>query len=353
MDYDLKKIIKPVLFLILLIAAATVLLYVACQWEGRPVGLLRCLYMVTITMSTIGYEDMIGTQGSRLLTWINIALIIVFMLAVAYAVSNFTAYLIEGRIGRYFQLNKIRKRIAAMRDHYIVCGIKDVGFHVARELYETKRPLVVIDDSRQAIEHLWAEMPKVPALEGDPTSDEMLQKAGIERARALIAALDNDKENLYLVVAAKDLNPDIVTAAKYNNPATRHKFVKAGASSLVSPNMIGGLRIASELVRPQTVSFLDTMLRHRQDRGVRVEEVTIPAGSLLAGKDLVSFHRATGVSAIAYKAPGCDDFTYNPDPRTKLVPGMLLIFIANPEKRKEVEHKVQGRRSEKEISTER
>ena len=347
MDYDLKKILKPVLFLILLIAAATVLLYAACQWEGRPVGLLRCLYMVTITMSTIGYEDMIGTQGSRLLTLLNIALIIVFMLAVAYAVSNFTAYLIEGRIGRYFQMNQIRKRIAAMRDHYIVCGIKDVGFHVAKELYETKRPLVVIDDSRQAIEHLWAEMPKVPALEGDPTSDEMLHKAGIERAQALIAALDNDKENLYLVVAAKDLNSNIVTAAKYNNPATRHKFIKAGASSLVSPNMIGGLRIASELVRPQTVSFLDTMLRNKQEAGTRVEEITIPEGSPLAGRDLVHFYQATGVSAIAFRRAGDQGFTYNPDPRTKLEPGMLLIFIANPDKRRGVEEKIQGRQVSK------
>jgi voltage-gated potassium channel len=337
MDYDIKKILKPVLFLVLLMAASTFVLYVACHWEGRQVGLLQCLYMVTITMSTIGYEDMIGTQGSRLLTALNIGLIVLYMLAVAYAVSNFTAYLIEGRLSNYFQRNKTRKRIRAMDQHYIICGVKDIGAHVARELHETKRPFVVIDDSAAAIEELRREMPKISALEGDPTSDEMLQQAGIGRAKALIAALENDKENLYLVVAAKDLNPSIKIAARYNSPATRHKFVNAGASSLVSPNMIGGMRIASELVRPQTVSFLDTMLRNRQEAGTRVEEVEVPEGSPLAGRTLLELRREAGVTVVAYKDPAKPDFQYNPDPDTRLKPGMTVIFIANPEKRAAVE----------------
>lgn len=337
MDYDIKKILKPVLFLILLMAASTFILYTVCQWEGRPTELLQCLYMVTITMSTIGYEDMIGTQGSPLLTAINIGLIVIYMLAVAYAVSNFTAYLIEGRLSNYFQRNKTRKRIQAMDQHYIICGVKDIGAYVARELQETKRPFVVVDDSRAALDELRKEMPKLAALEGDPTSDEMLQQAGIARARALIAALENDKENLYLVVAAKDLNPNIKIAARYNNPATRHKFVNAGASSLVSPNMIGGLRIASELVRPQTVSFLDTMLRNKQEAGTRVEEAEVAPGSPLAGHTLLDLRLKAGVTAVAYKDPDQDEFQYNPDPNTKLKPGMTVIFIANPERRLAVE----------------
>lgn len=340
MDYDIRKILKPVLFLALLMAASTFVIYAACQWEGRPAGLLQCLYMVTITMSTIGYEDMVGTQGSPLLTALNIGLIVVYMLAVAYAVSNFTAYLIEGRLSNYFQRNKNRKRIRAMDHHYIICGIKDIGAHVARELHETRRPFVAIDDSRQAIEALRRDLPRMAALEGDPTSDEMLQQAGIGRARALIAALENDKENLYLVVAAKDLNPKIKIAARYNNPATRHKFVNAGASSLVSPNMIGGMRIASELVRPQTVSFLDTMLRNKQEAGTRVEEAEVPAGSAMIGRDLLDLHREAGVTAIACREPGGEEFRYNPDPHTSLAAGMTVIFIAGPEKRMAVERRL-------------
>ncbi len=337
MDHDVRKILRPVLFLALLMAASTFIIYAACRWEGRPVGLLQCLYMVTITMSTIGYADMIGTQGSRLLTVLNIGLIVVYMLAVAYAVSNFTAFLIEGRLTHYFQRNKTRKRIRAMNQHYIICGVKDIGVYVARELRETKRPFVVIDDSRQALDDLRREMPKLAALEGDPTSDEMLQQAGIARAKALIAALENDKENLYLVVAAKDLNPGIKIAARYNNPATRHKFANAGASSLVSPNMIGGMRIASELVRPQTVSFLDTMLRNKQEAGTRVEEAEVAPNSPLAGKTLLDLHRETGVTAIAVRTREKEEYRYNPDSRTKMTAGMTVIFIANPDLRMAVE----------------
>jgi voltage-gated potassium channel len=342
MDYDIKKILRPVLFLALLMAASTFILYAACLWEGRPAGLLRCLYMVTITMSTIGYEDMIGTQGSPLLTAVNIGLIVVYMLAVAYAVSNFTAYLIEGRLSNYFQRNKNRKRIGAMDQHYIICGVKDIGVYVARELSETRRPFVAVDDSRQAIDELRKEIPKLAALEGDPTSDDMLHQAGISRARALIAALENDKENLYLVMAAKDLNPKIKIAARYNNPATRHKLVNAGASALVSPNMIGGMRIASELVRPQTVSFLDTMLRNKQEAGTRVEEAAVAAGSPMSGKSLLDLHRETGVTAIACRQPGGEELRYNPDPHTRLALGMTVIFIANPERRMAVERRLAG-----------
>ncbi len=330
-------LMAPVVFLALLMIASTFLFYAACLWEGRPVDLLRCLYMVTITMSTIGYEDLIGTQSSRLLMGLNIFLIVVYMIAVAYAVSNFTAYLIEGRLSHYFQKNRIMKRIRSMEQHYIVCGVKDIGIYVARELHETKRPFVAVDDSRSALEALGKMIPKLNALEGDPTNDEVLKKAGILKARALIAALDNDKENLYLVVAAKDLNPVIKIAARYNDPATRHKFVNAGAASLVSPHMIGGLRIASELVRPQTVSFLDTMLRNRQETGTRVEEVEVPSGSPLVGRTLWDLWRTAGVWAIAFRRPSASEFEYNPDPQTKIVPGMVMIFIANPQLRKKVE----------------
>ena len=340
MDKEVKKILTPVLFLVLLIIASTFFLYAVAHWEGRQVGLLQCLYMVTITMSTIGYEDMIGTQGSRLLTSVNICLIVIYMLAVAYAVSNFTAFLIEGRLSKYFQRSKTRKRIARMDKHYIICGVKDIGVYVARELHETKRPFVVIDDNCNAIEALRKEIPKLAAIEGDPTSDEVLEQAGIKKAQALIAALENDKENLYLVVAARDMNSGIKIASRFNNPATRHKFVNAGAAYLVSPNMIGGMRIASELVRPQTVSFLDTMLRNKKEAGTRVEEINVPLDSPFLHRTLLDLRQETGVLVISCKHPDRDEFEYNPDPLSKIVAGMALIFIASPEKRKIVEKKV-------------
>jgi voltage-gated potassium channel len=342
MDQEFKKILTPVLFIALLVVASSFLMYALAHVEGRDVTLLQSLYMVAITISTIGYEDMIGTQGSTLLTAVNIGLIFVYMLGVAYAVSNFTAFLIEGRLNKYFQVKKIMKQIGRMNKHYIICGAKDIGIYVARELADTSRPFVVIDENPHALELLKKEVPQAVAIEGDPTDDAVLARAGIGRAMALVAALETDKENLYLVVAAKDLNNSIKIASRFNNPATRHKFVNAGASYLVSPNMIGGMRIASELVRPSTVSFLDTMLRNKQDAGMRVEEIRIPDGSPFIGRTLLDVHKETGVLIISCQYPGKEEFEYNPAPLTRMVRGMVLIFIAHPEKRILVERKAAG-----------
>lgn len=342
MDEEFKKILAPILFLALLIVAASFLFYGLAHLAGHDVSLLSSLYHVAITVSTVGYEDVIGCGDSRLLTAANIALIIVSMLAVAYAVSNFTAFLIEGRLNRYFQTKRIIKRVDRMTRHYIICGAKDIGIYVASELADTKRPFVVIDENPHALEGLKRAVPRALAIEGDPTDDAVLAKAGIKRAQALVAALESDKENLYLVVAARDLNPGIKIASRFNNPATRHKFTTAGASYLVSPNMIGGMRIASELVRPTTVSFLDTMLRNKADRAVRVEEVEIPAGSPLAGSTLADIHKQTGLLVISCRQPGREEFEYNPAPATRVSPGMALIFIAHPEQRALMERKAAG-----------
>ncbi|HTY09176.1 MAG TPA: potassium channel protein [Candidatus Edwardsbacteria bacterium] len=342
MDEEIKKILTPILFLALVIVAASFLFYGLAHLAGHNVTLLTSLYHVAITVSTVGYEDIIGCAGSRMLTIANIALIFISMLAVAYAVSNFTAFLIEGRLNKYFQTKSIIKRVNKMNRHYIICGAKDIGIYVARELADTKRPFVVIDENAHSLELLKKEVPKAVAIEGDPTDDAVLAKAGIKKAVALVAALETDKENLYLVVAAKDLNNDIKIASRFNNPATRHKFTNAGASYLVSPNMIGGMRIASELVRPKTVSFLDTMLRNKGDAGMRVEEVVIPAGSPLIGRTLLDIHKETGVLVISYKHPGKEEFEYNPAPTARAVQGMALIFIAHPEQRILMERKVAG-----------
>ncbi|MCU0607073.1 MAG: potassium channel protein [Candidatus Edwardsbacteria bacterium] len=341
-DREFRKILAPILLLVLLVLASSLLLHGVARLEGRDVTLLRSLYHVAITLSTVGYEDVIGCAGSTPLTLVNIALIFVFMLGVAYAVSNFTAFLIEGRLNKYFQVKKIMKQIGRMNKHYIICGAKDIGIYVARELADTKRQFVVIDESAHALEILQKEVPSAVAIEGDPTDDAVLARAGIARAQALVAALETDKENLYLVVAAKDIHPGIKIASRFNNPATRHKFTNAGAGYLVSPNMIGGMRIASELVRPTTVSFLDTMLRNKADRAMRVEEIEVPAGSPLAGLTLADVHKQTGLLVISCRQPGKEEFEYNPAPSVRVTAGMTLIFISHPEQRILMERKAAG-----------
>ncbi|PKL15203.1 MAG: hypothetical protein CVV50_00860 [Spirochaetae bacterium HGW-Spirochaetae-6] len=342
MDQEIKKIVKPVLIILVLIVLFTTILYFLAKWEGiTDVTILKSLYMVVITLSTVGYGDLFESYNSSLLTSFYTFTIITYMVAVAYAVSNFTAFLIEGRLRKFFQYKKTLKRINKMTDHYIICGIKDIGVFVAKELDETKRPFVIIEESTAAVELLRKELPNIVVIEGDATEDHILIEAGIKRAKALVASLDNDKENLYLVVAAKELNRQITLAAKFYNPKTVNKLRNAGAHYLVSPNMIGGLRIASELIRPQVVSFLDRMLRGKKSSDTRVEEVIIPENSVFVGRSLYSIYKESSLLVISYAPKVGEDFEYNPDPNMKIEAGMVLIMITSPEQRLELEKKIQ------------
>ena len=333
MDKEFRKILRPVALLLLLMLVATELFYLLIHWQGRDVSFLTCLYHVAITISTIGYEDMLETRSSPLLSLLNIGLIIIFMLAVAYAISNFTAFLVEGRVTRYFLHKKQLKRIKKMDEHFIICGARDVGIFVAHELHETRRPFVVIDESPAALEALRQEIPSLVALEGDPAAEALLEEAGVRKARALVACLDGDKDNLYLVFAARELNPNLQIGAKFVSPHNRAKLQRAGAACLVSPNMIGGLRLASELLRPHVVSFLDRMLRSRTETGVRVEQAQVPSDSPALGRSLLDLYRQSGVLVIACFQEQSQDFVYNPDPSLTITAGLTLLYIAAPDQR--------------------
>lgn len=324
---------RPVVLMLLLIFVFAGIFYVLCRSEGRDVPYLRCLYMVVITISTIGYEDMIGTTGSTTLSILNIVVILISMVIVAYTISNFTAFLVEGYLEKYFLRKAQRKRIKKMEQHYIICGVKDIGIFVAKELYETKHSFVIIDENLPAIESLRQEIPSLVHIEGDAADDHILNQAGIAKARGLIACLENDKENLYLVMAAKELNKNLQIAAKFISPKNRQKLLKAGVSCLVSPNMIGGMRIASELLRPQVVGFLDRMLHSKTDSGVRVEEFVIPPNNPLIGKSLLELHRLTGILVISTYDPQKQDYQYNPSPAQLITADSTLIFIASPAER--------------------
>ena len=333
MDKEINKILRPIVLLICLMIFFSVLFQMLMRYEGREVSLLRCFYMVTITVSTVGYEDLLGTKDSNLLMLFTIISIMLYMVAVAYTISNFTAFLVEGRLKRYFLLKRTLKRIKKMDQHYIICGIKDIGVFTAKELHKTKRPFVVIEENAEAIEELSHEIGSLVSLQGDPTDDHLLKQAGIEKAQALIGCLEDDKDNLYLVLAAKELNPEIKIAAKCNLPKNQKKLLKAGASYLVSPHMIGGLRIASELIRPYVVSFLDRMLRDEKEIGVRLEDMEVQEGAAFVGKTFSDLYQKSGILIIAYHNPKTGDFKYNPDPKEIIEPKMVLIFIGIPENR--------------------
>lgn len=233
----------------------------------------------------------------------------------------------------------MQKTIDKLENHYIICGAGETGKHIIREFLETQRSFVVIEINMQHLETRQEELSwKNPNwILGDATVDETLIRAGLERAKGIITCVSEDKDNLLITLTSRQLNDKlrIISRCKDNNMVAKIK--KNGADSVVSPNFIGGMRIASEMVRPASVNFMDMMLR---DKGLnlRVEEIEIPHLSKMIGKTMsaVNFWHIAGLFPIALQTSE-GQWVYNPSPETVIKKGMKLIIVGNTEQRSQLE----------------
>lgn len=299
--------------------------------EGWP--LFDGLYMTVITLATIGYgETHPLSHDGRLFTM----LLILFGSGVLlYAVSSLTAYIIEGELTHALRRSRMQNTINKLRGHYIVCGHGSTGRYAVEELHKTGRKLVVIEKDGQKLEQL-AER-HILYVEGDATLDESLLAAGILHAGGLIAALHTDAENLFLVLTAKTLNPTLRVIAKAVEEASQKKLKSVGADGVVLPNHIGGLRLVSELVRPAVVTFLDVMLREK-DQAIRVEEIRMPLEANAAGSALedLGLQSVEGVSLVAIMKHSSGQYLFNPHPATAVDAGDTLLFMGEAVRIKEI-----------------
>ncbi len=296
-------------------------------------------YFTIITLSTVGFGEtlpgMADVPYARLLT---IALIVFGSGTLLYFISSLTAFIVEGDLQGVIRRNRMQKRIDHLRDHYIVCGVGSTGIHVVEELLNTHHPFVVVDRDEERLLALAEKYGPQTFLfvHGDATHDETMVQAGIARAAGVIAALTDDKENLFITLTAFQLERDRATrgefriVAKAVDPTARPKLLAAGAHRVVSPSEIGGMRMVSEMVRPAVVEFLDLMLRDPK-KNLRIEEVEIPEGSPLVGVRLrdSAIRSATKVLVIAVKYPESPPrYDYNPGPDLVLEERMTLIVLA-------------------------
>ena len=290
-----------------------------------------CFYMTVITLSTVGYgETLAGFDTVPLARPWTVGLILLGSGTLVYFVSTFTALIVEGDLGGALRRNRMRKRVEGMKDHVIVCGVGTTGIHVVAELVATETPFVAIDQNEERLVRLQEEHgDKVMHwVLGDATDDEVLRDAGIERCRGVVAALHDDKDNLFVTVTVRALNPRARIVAKAIEPTAVEKMRRAGADSVVSTNYIGGMRLVSEMIRPQVTQFLDQMLRDRT-KNLRIEEVEVPAGSPLVGLALrdTGIRKAADVLVIAVREPG-GEIVHNPPPTSVLSAGLTLIVLA-------------------------
>ncbi|MBI5799345.1 MAG: potassium channel protein [Verrucomicrobia bacterium] len=301
---------------------------------------LDAAYMTVITLATIGYgETHPLSSAGRVFT---IFLILGGMTTVSYGALTLTALVADGELAQLLKRRRMDKAITQLTNHYIICGLGKTGEHVVAELLQTGKQVVVVDKnpdnlacfhSRDAISERFGAglaASKINYVSGDAASDHVLIEAGIQRAVGIFCALASDKDNLFVVLTARGLNARIRIISKCEDDETEQKLLRAGADSIVSPKRIGGLRMASEMIRPAVVSFLDIMVRDPQ--GYRFEEVEVKAGSKFLGKPIR--HSPAGEAstlrlvAIANPAADCH---YNPSEETLLAAGQRLVFLGRSE----------------------
>ncbi len=289
---------------------------------------LDAIYMTVITLTTVGFGEVnkLSTHG-RIFT---MGLLVCGMGVLFYGLSMVTAFIIEGEFKNILGRRKMEKEISKLKNHIILCGVGKTGKHIMLEFVKTKIPFVVIEQNNSRI----SQMQKLAAflyLEGDSTTSELLIKAGIERAKGLITTLPVDKDNLFVILTAREINPNLKIISRAIEEESIHKLSKVGADVVISPNAIGGLRMASEMIRPTVVSFLDIMMRDPQHT-MRMEEVCVPPNSRLIGQSIKqgAIQEKTGLLVIALKrADG--SYLFNPPSSTQINERDVLIVCGKKE----------------------
>jgi voltage-gated potassium channel len=295
---------------------------------GRQYSFVDTLYMTIITITTIGFGEIINLSGNTLGRLFTIFIAIAGVGVLLYVVTNITAMVVEGELTESFRRRRMEKAAGSSRDHYIVCGLGSVGFYIVSELYATRRPHVIVDVDKKNIERSLASLPDEVFIEGDATDSDTLLKAGIEKARGLFAVTGDDNQNLVVSLTAKQLNPNLRVVARCNELKNSEKIKKAGADAVVSPTAIGGLRMASEMVRPTVVSFLDTMLRDRE-KNLRVEELPVPESFVGRPISALNLKRCSHTLLLAVKTG--EDWVYNPQESYIINQENTLVFMTTPE----------------------
>lgn len=297
--------------------------------QGPNANFIDAFYMTAITVTTVGYGEIVDLSGNPWGRLFTVGLLFAGMGVIVYFVSNVTAFFIEGNLKEYFWRNQMLKNIAKMKGHYIVCGAGTLGTHIVEELVRTMRPTVVIDRDPLKVAALADKFPTLGLIEGDAVEDDVLAQAGIERAAGLIAATNNDRDNLVVTLSAKQLSTNIRVVARCNDVKHMPKLKRAGADAVVSSNYIAGLRMASEMIRPEVVGFLDLMLRDK-DKNLRIDEIKLRAGSELIAKPARIVKDMVLLMAVLDSK---GEMLFNPSDDYRLAEGITLIYMGTPEDR--------------------
>lgn len=322
-----KRLIGVLLMVLAIITIGTVGYRILGWSQDKHWSIVDCAFMTINVISTLGLVDLLDATSTASGKVYSAILVLACMGILLYGVSALTASLVEIDLREMWRKRKMAKKIQDLSGHFIVCGVGRTGIHVVKELMATKRPFVAIESSPERTEFLRG-MGVANVILGDATEDDVLKQARVDRASGLVAALSTDEENLYVTLSARQLNKNMRIVAKALSDNAAAKLTKAGADSTISPYTIGGLRMASEMLRPTAVTFVDILLRDRE-ADIRLEEVTIAPGSEIENKTLeeAHIHKATGCLVVAVLNPETRTFLASPPASMQLVAGRTVIVL--------------------------
>lgn len=304
--------------------------------EGWP--LLDALYMTVITITTVGFMEVrpLGSAGRAF----TMALALGGVFTAFYAAMEFIRVMVTGEIRSVLGRQRMESRLEKLSGHLVICGFGRMGRLAAEEFSAAGLDFVVIDREPKALEGF--ALPHGIPLVGDATADEVLRRAGVERARALVTAAASDADNLFVTLSARLLSDSLLIVARAEGEGAEVKLRRAGASRVVSPYNIGGHRVAQAVLRPNAMDFIELATRS-EHLELQIEEIEMRPASALVGRSLKAspIRSELGIIIVAIKKPGAK-MQFNPAPESLLEAGDLLITLGHRQQLDRLESMARG-----------
>lgn len=321
MTYD-TALIKALLALLVVLVFGTLGYRAIEGWD-----FLDALYMTVITLTTIGFGEV--RPLDRVGKIFTLGLIIVGVGVVGYTLVTATRLIVEGEINAIFKRRRSMKTIQRLENHMIICGFGRMGSFICHELHQRGIQFVVVENGQHVQERI-VELGYLLSP-GDATEEEVLRAAGVDRARGVVSVLNTDAQNVYTILTCKEINPNLDVVARATEDAAVKKLVRAGASRVINPYEIGGMRLVLGILKPTVVSFLEVVMDSRQ-LNVELEEVCVAGESVYVGKRLVDTDIRKELDLIVIGAKKKDGtMVFNPGPATVVDAQDTLIAMGKQE----------------------
>ncbi len=325
-----QKFVLTIILIVLVIFGGTVGYQIIEGWS-----FIEALYMTIITISTVGFKE-VGqlSNAGRIFT---IFLILGGIIVITSGISLIFSSIIEGTFGEIIRRQRMEKKLAKIKNHFIICGFGAVGEDVVNEFISENKQFVLIEKYKNVLNKLLKEFPVIIFVIGDATDDEILKNAQIEKAKGILAVLGKTADNLYICLSARSLNPKLRIIARVIESESIDKLKKAGADYVFSPEKIGGIRLAAAALKPAVTSFLDAIIRGEY-LDLVLNEVEVQEHSSIVRKTLKEseISKNIGIIISAIKSANTDKLIFNPSSKTIINPSDILIVFGSSDQIKQL-----------------